>query len=119
MFALSPRHLGKRGYSVLEVADTVRRWETTYATIEFSWIDEIRAPLDDMFEDALVQLMEHVRGDARVNIGVGKVSPERVNRVARYVEFLARLQECMGVAIALGLLVCAPENVQCPDFGAR
>jgi len=53
-------------------------WERANALIKFLFTYNALAPINKMFEKALVELMEYIWSYSLVNIGVWKITPERI-----------------------------------------
>ena len=75
MLATCP--LQNKGDTILEVSEAWVSWHTVKACVYFFLTSNLKTPIDKMiFEDALMKLMENVRGKTCKYVSMWKVFPE-------------------------------------------
>ena len=78
MLSFGTRNLGETGNAIFEVADAENRWQGSYPSIQFIVTHHKLYPAYEVFQNTLIELVEDVRGDGQIDIGVWEIFPEGV-----------------------------------------
>ena len=77
MLAFHPGDLGESEYAILEMAYSVGRGEAAYSAVQLAFVNQIFAPINNVLEYSLIELVKYIRSNASVNIHKREPNPER------------------------------------------